>query len=185
MDRPYAEDIATGSAARATIRIAGRPRQGQRETYLILEEPEDPVLMHFKGKQLPHFKRNCPNCTETQLPRPMWYIGSLMILGQRGELVILELTQKCFESLSAAARKIGVPGMLTGVDLFGEKIESVAVYRGLLVDIVRADFPSSPRTLRCEVRRQTDVEWPYHTREELARIWGVPIRPRIYREKQA
>jgi hypothetical protein len=75
------------------------------------------------------------------------------------------LTEKCVETLSAAARVHG-EGKCTG----------------LLVRIHRADFRASPRILRCEQRVSVTMAWPYRTREELARIWGIAIKPRLYKE---
>jgi hypothetical protein len=78
--------------------------------------------------------------------------------------VIVELTEKCFRTLEAAARVQG--GTCTG----------------LLIRITRADFRASPRILRCEQRVPKWQPWPYDTRRELARIWGIAIRPRLFKE---
>jgi hypothetical protein len=143
-----------------------------------MEEPGQPVLMHYAGKLVPHFRRNCPNCTDAQEPKPLWYVGAVTVSG--GELVIMELTGKCFASLAAFARN-----QPTGeLDLFGDDLPA-AQFAGLLVRISRANFQRSPRILRCEQRVQLKTAWPYRTREELARVWGVPLRPRIWREDRA
>jgi hypothetical protein len=69
----------------------------------------------------------------------------------------------------------------------GAELEApaAAVFTGLLVTI-RRGAGRSPRVLRCEQRVQVAAgAWPYETRHELARIWGVPLRPRLYREGEA
>jgi hypothetical protein len=176
-DRPrYADEIATG-AIRRKLRIAGRPREGAYEDYVLLEEPGEPVLMHFSGRLVPHYKRGCPNCKPDQEePKPMWYVGAR---NHAKEPVILELTDRCWESLEAFARE---KSQTIGVDLYGQPIAVDALFIGLLVRIQRANFKNSPRTLR-GLQRVPVVKdpWPWRTREELARIWGVPIRPRLFR----
>lgn len=77
---------------------------------------------------------------------------------------ILELSEKCFRTLSAAAGTVRGSGFI-----------------GLFVKIFRPRYRHSPRILRCEQRVETARNpWPYQTRHELARIWGVPLRPRLY-----
>jgi hypothetical protein len=179
MDGRYAEDIATGAPFGQRLRIAGRPREGAEERYVILEEPGDPVLTHFHGRLLPHFKRDCPHCRGDQ-PKPLWYVGASSL---GGELVILELTWKCYQSAAAAARTLADR---RSPDLFGEEIDVVGnTFTRLLVRVSRANFKSSQRVLRCDQRVKRSEPWPYRTREELARIWGIPMRPRLFRAEEA
>jgi hypothetical protein len=158
------------------LRIAGRPRQGAKETYALLEEPGEPVLVHWASKLMPHLKRNCPYCNGEE-PKPIWYLGSLEVDSK--EMVILELTWKCFRTLAPAAQ---IPNQ--EVDLFGDLIPAHS-YLGLLVRISRGNFARSPRVLRCEQRLKKYPAWPYNTRAELARIWGIVTKPRIFREAGA
>lgn len=173
------DDVATGSGGRAKLRIAGRPKEGQEVSYVILEEPGEPVLMHFRERLVPHFKRGCPHCDGKDEPKPLYYVGAET---GTGESVILELTPKCFETAAAAARN--VPSGDGKPDLFGTPTVVTTVFRGLLVKISRSNYRFSQRVLRCSqrVKEGNFGRWPYHTREELARVWGIPIRPRIYRE---
>ena len=145
----YSDDVATGPVP-GRLRIIGRPRSGGRELCVLLEEPGEPVQMHWSaGKKLPHFRRACPNCVEgTSEPRPFWYVGAAAADGQ---LAIVELTEVCFRSLEGAARKLRPA---SGLDLFGADVEGPVVYRGLLLIVSRANFAASPRVLRCEQRMQ-------------------------------
>jgi hypothetical protein len=59
------------------------------------------------------------------------------------------------------------------------------VCRGLRVRVFRAAFRSSPRMLRCLGRVRGVPAWDRETRRELARVWGIPTKPRIYREEGA
>ncbi len=160
------DDVATGEPA-PKLEIVGRPRPGGKDRYAVLEEPGEPVLMHFRGKLVPHFKNgNCPNCGEDE-PKPLWYVGAAT---EAGALAILELTGKCFRSAESAARFVG------------NNLPGPAIFRGLVVTIVRANLDRSPRVLRCEQRLIEVPDWPYETRRELARIWDVPMRPRLFKE---
>lgn len=172
------DDIATG-LPQAKLIIAGRPRPGCKETYVIIEEPAEPVLMHFRGTHVPHFKKSCPHCDGFGSDAvPFWYTGASTM---GGEPVILELTVKCFRNAQRSARQpFGRVGTLS--ELFGEDVKPV--FSGLMVQIYRANFPKSPRVLRCE-QRVTVSKWQYETRRELARIWGLTIRPRLYQEESA
>jgi len=177
---PFVDEVATGKGT-AKLRIVGRPREGAEETYVILEEPGDPVLMHYRDRLVPHFKADCPHCDGTDEPKPMVYVGATTL---GGELAILELSWKCFQSAGAAARKLS--GNLRGLNLFGEPIEADGRFTGLMVRISRANFRASPRVLRCDQRAKSTTPWQYRTREELARIWGIPVKPRLFRaEDQA
>jgi hypothetical protein len=185
MDGPQSfDDIARGVPEKK-LRIAGRPRQGACEIYVILEEPkEPPVLVHFADKLMPHYRRNCPYCKDAkQEPKPYWYLGAFR-LGSK-ERVLLELTEPCWRVLEAAAKEVGLRPVSD--DLF-DGIEEVR-FAGLEVEIHRGDYKNSARVLRCNKRVSTDgwpaKPWPYRTRDNLARIWGVPFKPRIYREDQA
>lgn len=160
----HLDDVATGSPGSARPGIAGRPRAGTEESYVLLEEPGEPVLMHWANRLVPHFRRDCPHCDGVE-PKSLWYIGSATLAG---ELVIVELTTKCWRTLAAAARSIEGPG-----------------YIGLLIRIRRAAFTASPRVLRCEQRVRVQAAWPFNTRLELARIWGVPVRPRVFRGEES
>lgn len=175
---PYADDVATGEP-RQKLRIAGRPREGSSEKMVVMEEPGEPVLMHYAGKLVPHFKRDCPNCTPNEEPKPLWYVGASTFAN---ELVIMELTGKCFYNLAASARSVAP--VAEGLDLFGDEIRKIS-FVGLVVTISRANFKRSPRVIRCEQRTALKSEWPYRTREELARVWGVALRPRLWRESGA
>lgn len=184
-DRRYHDEVATGEGAHK-LRIVGRPGEGGKEGWLLLEEPGEPVLMHWLGRMVPHFKRDCPNCKQGgESPKPMLYVGALAISGAQ-ELAILELTPKCLAMAMAESRNW--PGRLTATNLFGEPIDDVGKLAGLMVEISRSRSARSPRVLRGMGRRQKIPEWPYRTREELARIWGIAVRPRLFRaegDKQA
>jgi hypothetical protein len=165
----FADDIATGMLPQK-LWIVGRPKAGHEERYVILEEPGEPVQVHWvKGELAPHFRVNCPHCADGLLEaKPMWYLGASTM---GNDLAILELPWKCFRSAAGYA---------------GSSIGGKTGFVGLLVKISRANFASSPRVLRCEQRASTtDNPWPYQTRHELARIWGVPMRPKLYIQKQA
>jgi hypothetical protein len=180
----YADDVATGTGGRQKLQIRGRPSPGQREKLVIAEEPGEAVLMHWNGHLVPHFKRDCPNCEgHKSEPKPLWYVGASTL---KGEQVILELTQKCLETVRFYA--CSIPAKLSEPQLFDgdwEFIKQGEVFTGLLVEIIRGSSPRSQRVLRCEHRVEIKNKWPYRTREELARIWGVPIRPRIYKQDEA
>jgi hypothetical protein len=180
MDGPrYSDEIATGGDGGQNLRIAGRVREGTEEKYVIMEEPGEAVMTHFRGKLVPHWKRNCPHCNGTDVPKALWYVGACLV---NGELVILELTWKCHRAAAAAARHHH--GKEAGIDLFGQPV-AAAGFTGLLVTISRANFKASQRVLRCDQRVTVSEPWPYRTREELARIWGIPIRPRLFRAEEA
>lgn len=176
-DTHYADDIATGMGNGSRLRIAGRPREGTDEKLVLLEEPGEPILMHWSGVLIPHYKKDCPNCNGKTEPKPFYYIGGATLAS---ELVIVELTPKCYNSAAAAARQFS-PN-IRGTDLFGNPLAVSAIrFSGLLVRISRASFRASPRVLRCDQRVRPKVEWNYQTKLELARIWGIPIKPRLYR----
>jgi hypothetical protein len=177
----YADDVATGAGGPRKLTIAGRPAPGGTASYVLLEEPAEPVLMHWSGRLVPHFKRDCPYCQEdAEEPKPLWYVGAAERTAER---VLVELTERCFQAAQAAARRLEVSGK--DPDLFGAPVTGPAVFTGLLVTISRG-AGRSPRVLRCEQRVQVAAgAWPYRTREELARIWGVPMKPRLYREGEA
>jgi hypothetical protein len=162
--RFFEDEIATGKG-RKKLRIGGRPRDGSQERHIILEEPGEAVQMHYAETKVPHYRQNCPNCTGTDDPKPYYYLGAYDT--GRKEPVILELTEKCFNSAQAVACTL-----------------NGGAFTGLLVIVSRANFPKSPRVLRCEQIVQTFPAWPYQTRHELAHIWNVPIRPQVYKEQQ-
>ena len=175
------DDVATEIPERKLL-ICGRPKPGRSEPFVIVEEPGDPVLVHFSAerrRQVPHYRANCPNCDGTD-PKPLWYCGCYS--PANGQLMILELTEACKRSAEAVAAKLQYRDEM----LYMAGTEASAIrFRGLLVEIRRADFASSPRILRCNQRVTVAIDWPYETRRELARIWGVPVKPRIFREEQA
>lgn len=177
-----ADGVARGMPGEKKIRIGGRPRQGKDCEYILLEEPEAPVQMHWlKNRLVPHFTRNCPHCNAgSEEPKPLWYIGSLDLFGK--EAVILELTEKCFLTAQAGAESFPCHGP-SQPGLFEDALEPVPTFKGLVVLINRGDFTGSPRVLRVKARAHRFPDWPYRTREELARIWGIRIKPRIYREQ--
>lgn len=184
MSQHYADDIAMGRGGPRRLQIAGRPAPASSVSYVLLEEPGEPVQMHWvsgsagvSGRLVPHYRRGCPHCHESaEEPKPLWYLGAAE---KSGRLVIVELTEKCYESALAAARRIPARG--ASIDLFGVP-EDVAQFTGLLITISRG-AGRSQRVLRCDQRVTVQPGmWTYHTREELARVWGVPIRPRLYRE---
>jgi hypothetical protein len=183
MTQHYTDDIATGSSHGRRLTIAGRPAAGGSADYVLLEEPEEPVLMHWRDRLVPHFRHNCPHCNPdgTSEPKPLWYVGAQTLVGQ---LVIVELNETCFQAAAAAARNIETQAI--GHDLFGQPVKGAGVFRGLLVKISRSSAARSRRVLRCEQRVQVAAgAWPYVTRRELCKIWGVPVRPRLYREGEA
>jgi hypothetical protein len=168
----FLEDVATGVVEKK-LRIAGRPRAGCSEELVILEEPEEPVQMHWNDRLVPHFKRNCQNCKGGEI-KPFWYIGAWSWL--RNELAILELSVTCYQTAQFYAVRIDERG-------YESSKPRDPVFRGLVVEIRRATFDRSPRVLRCEppgCRRTKIPEWPYHTRIELARVWGIPVKPKLY-----
>ena len=178
--RHFADDVATGPGS-PLLPILGRPRQGSEVLALVLEEPGEEVLLHFAGGRLrPHFRAGCPHCIAgAEPPKPLYYVGAAAVDGGLG---ILELTPKCLAGALAAARRLPAPG---GVEALGAALAAAPPAPGLtgcLVKVLRADFPRSPRVLRCSQRLADVPAWPYDTRRELARIWGVPVRPRLYRE---
>jgi hypothetical protein len=156
--------------------IGGRPRPGQEESYTLLEQPGPPVRMHWSGKFLtPHWKLNCPNCTGEAELKPMWYIGACSPLWG---LIIVELTELCYRSAEMAARHVDANG-------FYEEMPQDASFAGLVVKIGRGSRAASPRWLRCDERKRHVREWPYQTRHELARIWGIPANPKLYEAENA
>jgi hypothetical protein len=181
--RHTADDIATGATGPGKLRIAGRPGPGRQETYVLLEEPGPPVLMHWAaGRKVPHFRRDCPHCAQgAEEPKPLWYLGAFCMASR--QQVLLELTEACFRGAGAAAARLEAGP--ADVDLFGAPLPGGAVFTGLVVTVSRGGG-RSPRVLRCEQRAQVGpAAWPYRTREELARVWGVPVRPRLYKEEGA
>lgn len=177
----YEDEIARGKIERPELEIAGRVRAGGKARYILCEEESQPVQVHYRkelGGLVPHFdKRDCPHCPHvTEAPKNMWYFGALTITG---DPVILELPVACYKTAASAARKIA--GGPQELNLFGDPIGE-PTFIGLLVEIRRANFTSSPRVLRCEQRVKVPRPWPYNTRRELARIWNVPIRPRLWKE---
>ena len=172
----YSDEIATGWVKR--LEIGGRIRAGSEASFVVLEEPGEPVLMHWSGHLVPHYRRHCPNCGgKAEAPKPYWYVGACRTDHDKTRL-ILELTEKCYESAAAVARRLTASNNL---DLFGQPC--TPKWLGILVVISRAGFDRSPRVLRCNQRVPVKISdpWPYRTREELARIWGIPIKPRLYR----
>jgi hypothetical protein len=184
----YLEDVATWDGRQGWLRIAGRPRPGTEELLVLLEEPGEPVLLHWRDKQLiPHFRRDCPHCNPTSVPKPMYYIGGCYMTGQP---VIVELTPKCFRTAEAAAIALDLREQSASefvAELFSEEAPTKrkAVFVGLLLRISRGNYERSPRVLRCTQRVAVKTPWAYRTREELARIWGVPIRPRLFKGEQS
>ena len=164
MEGFHDDGIATG-IVQPKLRIAGRPRVGASEEYVLLEEPGEPVLMHYVGRHEPHLKRDCPHCKPDvqQELKSFYYIGGATL---GGELVIVELTPKCLDAAVAGAAAFEGGGIT-----------------GLMVRILRGGYAPSPRILRCVQRVRKFPEWPFHTRAELCRIWNVAIKPRIYREQ--
>lgn len=102
----YLEDVATDDGKQRGLNIVGRPKPGCSESWIILEEPGQAVLMHWTGKNmLPHFKRgDCPHCNGIEEPKPLWYVGAKAEGGS--SIGILELTATCFRTVEAAARKM-------------------------------------------------------------------------------
>lgn len=174
------DDVATATGPiRRPLRIVGRPRACTSETWVIMEEPGETVMVHWRGKLVPHFRTLCPHCDGIEEPKPMWYVGAWF----GSDFGILELTPKCFSTAGAAARNTPPVDYCDG-DLFGGEVTQYAGFRGLVVEIRRISDPRTPRHLRC-VHRVKVGQWPYNTRHELARIWGIPIKPRLYKEESA
>jgi hypothetical protein len=158
------------------LHIGGRPPLGSDDIYTILEEPGPPVRMHWTGTHLaPHWKQNCPTCPKDggEL-RAMWYVGAYCTMW--GE-VILELSERCFRSAEAASRHYNSDGYLEDMPI------AEPFFVGLRVRVGRTKHASSPRWLRCEGRAKRVRPWIHKTREELARIWGVPIKLRIHQRE--
>ena len=126
----YADDMATGGPVRPKLRIAGRPKEGGEETLVFLEDPpETPIATHWRGKRVPHYKSGCPHClpdTDNETT-PMWYVGSCTTVG---ELVIVEMTLKCYRAAKAMARE---KPLESGVNLFGQPLEDTATLCGGLL----------------------------------------------------
>jgi hypothetical protein len=189
MDARFEDEIATGSGRRK-LRIAGRPGEGRTEEYVLLEEPpEKPVKTHFREKTVPHYTSNCPHCGPEgeDDTTPYWYIGACDVSGDR---VILELTEKCY---NAARSYVLAHPLREPPDLFTpepiddcerEQLRGLPAtsFKGLVVTISRASAYRSQRVLRCKQRVGRFPDWPYQTRHELARIWQVRIRPRLFKE---
>lgn len=170
----FFDDIAVGIGA-PRQRIVGRPGQGQSFTGVILEEPGEPVQMHFAGGNMfPHFRTNCPHCVKEQLETKGFYYLGCWSPGVG--LGILELSLSCYRSCAAAACR----DTTEIKEVFSGSTGDLR-FRGLVVQISRGGFKNSPRVLRVQQRlgEARLQEWPLRTREELARIWGVPIRPRL------
>jgi len=218
----YLDDVSTGWLQRR-IRIVGRPAPKCSESWVILEEPGDPVNLHWMPKlrtHLPHYRppRTCPHCEEGEEPVSAVYVGAEF----RGEFGIMELNCSCYDSAAAASRRQSPTessladqmltramldlrrAMVSGADStrlaqlraelelrrreFDEEMRvrpgmlRSPCFRGLLCKISRGSGSASPRVLRCEQRLTGIPDWPYDTRRELARIWGIAVKPRIYRE---
>ncbi len=182
------DNVATGGELpESRLRIAGRPRPGTHETYALCEEPGSFVLTHYRreaGGRVPHFKKDCPHCLPTDRPEPFWYVGA-QIVGARRLLVILELTRDCFETAEAEARRTPLRGPTLIAAVITSQPTPPAVFMGLVVQIHRPNFDRSPRYVRCMGRAEVKIDWPYETRRELARIWNVPVRPRLFNQEQA
>jgi hypothetical protein len=177
----FIDDVATGDAE-AFVSIRGRPRSGTSEAYVFLEEPGRQVLMHFsrrfRGGHLPHYVKDCPNCDNAESPKPFWYIGAVT---RDRELCLVELTPRCFRAAEVASRIIRPRAEIPQVlDAVVSQTAGKSIFTGLLVTI---GLNGGARWLRCGQRIEITTTWPYETRRELARIWGVPVKPRIYREQ--
>lgn len=172
------DQVATGIPERK-LRIAGRPRPGCTETYVLCEEPGDVVQMHYRGKKVPHYKHRCPHCPPSDDVKPYWYVGAIT---RGGEPVIVELTHTCYLTLEAAARSLTPRGPTTIAAVVLSQLDNrKPVFRGLLVHMgLNRRF-----WLRCEQRVEVANEWAFHTRRELARIFEVPVRPRLFNQEQA
>ncbi len=164
MDSRFEDEIATGVRQR-TLPIGGRMAEGQEFSYVLLEKPSEPVLMHWSAKRVPHYKTNCPNCDGSDDPKPFWYIGGIE-QKLKGRFMIVELSEACFRTAEAESRQHGG-------------------FVGLVVKIGRGRFRYSQRVLRAEQRIQDVPSWPYQTRRELARTFHIPIRPRLFRAEEA
>jgi hypothetical protein len=162
-------DIVTGPIE-SKLLIVGRPRSGQTDKFVLLEEAGEPVQMHWMraGRtHLPHFKVNCRNCQDGDDCKAFHYVGCWH-LGLDAP-AIAELTEACFASAQAGAVERPGPG-------------GALVLRGLLCTVFRGSASYAARVLRVQQRVLRAAPWQYCTRRELARIWGVPAKPRIYRE---
>lgn len=181
------DGISTGQLPER-LQIGGRPGAGRTLSYVLLEEPGQPVRMHYDrslNRKTPHLRDRCPTClahermgfefSESDLT-PLWYIGATA-LGSWAPCAV-ELTIKCLASAEAAARRI--KGTV-GLDLFGDQVDSVVQFRTLLIRITQVG-EKTPRVLRAEQRVLDVPAWPFNTRIELARTWGVAIKPRLYKE---
>ncbi len=180
------DEVATGEGPRRSLPIMGRPKPGQTQKLILMEEPGENVLLHWvaeRRKHMPHLKHNCPHCQaeSPDVPVKAWYIGGQTVEASPS-YVIVELTEKCFKSAWAAARMKWAPA----TELFSEPHDQ-PIFRGLLVHISRIDREASPRVLRCDQRIKLAAEavWPFNTRRELAFIWGIAVKPRLYREEGA
>jgi hypothetical protein len=177
----YLAGVETGIPEAPLLPIVGRPGPGRAERFVIWEEPGEPVQMHYRGKQVPHFKHDCPHCLPTDSPKPLWYVGVRL---HNGHAAIAELTYPCLTTIAAAARRIPLKGPQRLDVIIVQDVSQAAVFTGLLVKIQRPDSARSPRYARCEQRTEAPLNdpWTYNTRRELARIWNIPLKPRLYKE---
>jgi len=175
----FNDEIATGGDD-FKITIGGRIRPGVlAEKYILAEEPGEPVRMHWRDRLVPHFRRDCPHCDGTgEDTKAMVYVGGWTLTFDE---VIIELNWKCFCSARSAAVKIERDKL---GDLFDVAVQKPR-FTGLKIEISRSNFQFSPRVLRCESRVPVNRKWRFDTRRELARIWGIPVRPRLYQEETA
>lgn len=176
------ENVATGGELpEIKLRIAGRPRAGGSETYVIREEPGPFVLTHYRrecGGRVPHFRKDCKHCLPTDKPEPFWYVGAQT---RNGVPVILELTRDCFRTAEAEARRTPLRGPVPLAAVIVDQTPP-AIFLGLIVQVFRANVDRSARCLRGMGRAEVKVDWPYHTRRELASVWKIPVKPRLYKE---
>jgi hypothetical protein len=166
---PFDKDIATG-LTESKLKIVGRPRPGEVEQVVILEEATEPVQMHWiKNKRLllPHYRCDCPNCDEAEDVKAYHYLGCIHLA--TNSMAILELTMTCYGNLAAGASEH--PDTANGFPL-----------RGLLAQIFRGKSSLGQRVLRVKQRLLRVPDWRHHTRRELCRIWGIPVKPRLYKE---
>src|SRR5262249_24463567 len=122
------------------------------------------------------------HCDDAE-PKPLYYLGGMDV---SGEYVIVELTPKCLASALAAAGSIALARAATPGELLYAAERGAAGRAqlvGLLVTVSRGGFDYSERVLRAEQLVASPATWPYDTRRELARIWGVPVKPRIFKEQ--
>jgi len=196
-------DMATGPGRRRKLRIAGRPDQGRSQTLVLLEEPGEPVQVHYVGTLMPHLLVNCPHCAKEPLDtKPMWYMGALVL--DWNELAIAEFNERCFSDMQTAAianplippqvkvkQVFTLPDGTTRELLVSEPatlgLATDAVLRdlnpsrfaGMKVVVSRGNFPRAPRVVRFLGRTESVMAWRYDTRLELCYTWDIPVRPRL------